>query len=372
MEEQIFSVSDFVAVFNQSISYAYPQVSIEGEIENFKISKNKWVYFSLRDEHASVRFFGTVFHLPGPLEDGLKIRVRGVPFLHPLYGFSINVNQIKPSGEGSIKKAAKLLEEKLKTEGLFEISRKKHILHPPTKIGLITSVGSAAYHDFIKILSERWTGIEIKVMDVQVQGDLSAPQITDALSYFNSNPDPVDVIVIIRGGGSVEDLSSFNEEQLVRSIASSRISTLVAIGHEVDVSLAELVADRRCSTPTHAAESLTQNKKDILAELKLNKVQINNYLENNINQNTSNITELKGRINEIIKNIMDREISKAADYQNLLEALNPSEILKRGYAILKSESSGSSLSKIKIGDELEIETFGSFIIADVKNLILKK
>lgn len=372
MDDQVYSVSDFVAVFNQTISFAYPQVIIEGEIENFKISKNKWIYFSLRDEQASVRFFGTVYHLPGPLEDGLKVRVRGAPFLHPLYGFSVNVSQIKPSGEGSIKKAAQLLENKLRIEGLFEASRKKPILHPPAKIGLITSVGSAAYHDFVKIISERWSGLDIKVIDVQVQGDLSVPQIISALKYFNSDSEPVDVIVITRGGGSVEDLSSFNEEHLVRVIASSRIATLVAIGHEIDVTLAELAADMRCSTPTHAAESLTQNKIDIILELKMNKIQMNSYLENFIDQNARLSQDLKVKLNEKIDSIINQELNKIRDLQFLLKALNPEEILKRGYAILRREGNIISDKDIRVGTKIDIETYDSKIKAEVINLELKK
>jgi exodeoxyribonuclease VII large subunit len=371
MEDQIFSVSDFVAVFNQSISYAYPFVYIEGEIENFKISKNKWLYFSLRDESASVRFFGTIFQLPGPLEDGLKIRVKGAPFLHPQYGFSINISQIKPVGEGSIKKAAKLLETKLKAEGLFDSSRKRTILHPPRKIGLITSIGSAAYHDFIKIINERWSGLDIRVRDVQVQGDIAATQIINALEYFNSDMNDVDVVVIIRGGGSVEDLSSFNEEQLVRSIASSRIPTLVAIGHEIDISLAELVADKRCSTPTHAAETLTPDKNNIMKELKITEFQIENLIENCIGLLSKYLDNSQYDLDERLDIIFDREIKQTRAYKNLLNVLNPLDILKRGYAIIRKKGKLINPKLINVGDELTIETYSRNIEVKVRNLNLR-
>src|SRR4051812_26943568 len=124
-EDISFSVSDFVAVFNQTVEYAYPSVTIVGELANFRISKNRWVYFDLKDAYASVRFFGTVFQLPGPLEDGMLLQVRGVPRLHQLYGFSITVHFIQPSGEGAIKKAADLLQTKLAAEGLFDADRKR-------------------------------------------------------------------------------------------------------------------------------------------------------------------------------------------------------------------------------------------------------
>src|SRR5690554_6110271 len=144
----VFSVSDFVGVLNQTLEHAYPNVVIVGELANFKVSKNRWVYFDLKDEYASVRFFGTVYNLPGPLEDGMMLQVRGNPRLHPLYGFSVSVQTIQPVGEGSLKKAAALLQAKLTAEGLFEESRKRPLPYPPARIGLITSGESAAYADF--------------------------------------------------------------------------------------------------------------------------------------------------------------------------------------------------------------------------------
>src|SRR2546430_7700305 len=115
----VFSVGEFVALLNQTLEYAYPNVTITGELANFKVSKNRWVYFDLKDEEATVRFFGTVYQLPGPLEDGMLLAVNGTPRLHPQYGFSVNVVNMRPMGEGSIKKAAALLEAKLAAEGLF-------------------------------------------------------------------------------------------------------------------------------------------------------------------------------------------------------------------------------------------------------------
>ena len=143
--EIIMNVSEFVAVLNQTLEYAYPNVVVCGELANFKVSKNRWVYFDLKDEEATVRFFGTVYQLPGPLDDGMMVAVKGSPRLHPQYGFSVTVQSIRPIGEGSIKKAAKLLEAKLAAEGLFAAERKRKLPYPPTSIGLVASVESAAY-----------------------------------------------------------------------------------------------------------------------------------------------------------------------------------------------------------------------------------
>ena len=171
MDDLVLTVSDFVAVFNQTIEFAYPNVVLRGELANLRVSKNRWVYFDLKDDLASVKCFGTVYQLPGPLEDGMLLEVRAVPRLHPQFGFSLTVQNITPVGEGSIKRAATLLQAKLAKEGLFDENRKRRLPYPPARVGLITSVGSAAYADFIKILDARWGGIELLMADVQVQGE---------------------------------------------------------------------------------------------------------------------------------------------------------------------------------------------------------
>ncbi|HZM63792.1 MAG TPA: exodeoxyribonuclease VII large subunit, partial [Candidatus Saccharimonadales bacterium] len=170
MNDLTLTVSEFVALVNQTLEYAYPNVTITGELANFRVSKNRWVYFDLKDTESSIKCFGTVYQLPGPLEDGIMLAVKGAPRLHPLYGFSVNVLSMTPVGEGSIKKAAALLQAKLTAEGLFDAERKRPLPHPPYSIGLITSAESAAYRDFMKILNARWGGVTVTLADVQVQG----------------------------------------------------------------------------------------------------------------------------------------------------------------------------------------------------------
>ncbi len=335
MDDLVLTVSDFVAVFNQTISYAYPSVTIEGELESFRISKNRWVYFNLKDDYSSVKFFGTVNQLPGPLEDGLLVRVRGVPFLHALYGFSINVQFMQPVGEGSLKKAAQLLETKLTKEGLFDESRKRPISYPPSRIGLITSVGSAAYHDFIKIFSDRWGGVSIEVADVQVQGEIAPAQIIKAIEHFNSEKQPVDVIVIIRGGGNADDLAAFNNELVTRTVATSRTPTLVAIGHEVDISLAEMAADKRGSTPTHAAEILSPDKRQLINDLKNITKQIDQIADDQLQAFTDSLLLTQSSLDESVDQLMANISNTLEQKRQLLGILSPLSALKRGYAIIR-------------------------------------
>lgn len=334
MDNVVLSVSDFVGLLNQTLEFAYPNVVVQGELANFRVSKNRWVYFDLKDEYSSVKFFGTVYQLPGPLEDGMMLQVRGNPRLHNLYGFSINVQTMQPVGEGSIKKAAALLEAKLAAEGLFEPTRKRPLPYPPAKIGLVTSSESAAYHDFMKILNERWVGLEIILADVQVQGDAAPAQIVDALNFMNTHED-VDVIVLTRGGGSAEDLGAFSTEQVTRAVAGSRTPTMVAIGHEVDISLAELAADQRASTPSNAAQLLVPDKKDELKHLQQSRTALIAALDRTVTDGEARLGISLEKLHERLVAIMDSNTRRLQLKKQLVEAFNPKAALKRGYAIVR-------------------------------------
>jgi exodeoxyribonuclease VII large subunit len=324
-------------------------VIIEGELANFRVSKNRWVYFDLKDDMASVRFFGTVYNLPGPLEDGIVARVRGVPRLHPQYGFSITIQHIQPVGAGSIRRASDLLQAKLAAEGLFEQNRKRQLPYPPQKIGLIASKESAAYADFMKILSARWSGLEIILADVQVQGEVAPAQIVQAVERFNQSAKPPEVLVLTRGGGSAEDLQAFSTEVVTRAVAASRIPTLVAIGHEVDLSLAELAADKRASTPSNAAEFLTPDRAAVILSLGDTQRRLGQIAEawlNDARQLIAVHAETLGRLADRTLREAKLQLRSAAQ---LLEAINPQTILNRGYAIVRSKGkvvrSSKELSK---------------------------
>lgn len=334
MEEVTLSVSDFVAVLNQSLEYAFPSVMVQGELANFRVSKNRWVYFDLKDEYASVKFFGTVYQLPGPLEDGMLLQVRGLPRLHQLYGFSVNVQFMQPVGEGSLKRAAALLEAKLAAEGLFDENRKRPLPYPPQKIGLITSGESAAYHDFIKIMNERWGGLEIFLADVQVQGEAAPGQIVAALDYFNLHQE-VDVIVVTRGGGSAEDLAAFSTERVTRAVAASRTPTLVAIGHEIDISLAELAADRRASTPSNAAQMLTPDRLQLLQGISSAGIRLGNALGENVTHKRRQLESSTASLHDAVGRAVKDQQDALRLKRQVLSALSPQAALSRGYGLIR-------------------------------------
>ncbi|MDQ5971891.1 MAG: Exodeoxyribonuclease 7 large subunit [Patescibacteria group bacterium] len=356
MTDVILSVSDFVGVLNQTLENAYPNVVIVGELANFKVSKNRWVYFDLKDEYASVRFFGTVYQLPGPLEDGMMLQVRGNPRLHPQFGFSVTIVNLQPVGEGSLKKAAALLQAKLTAEGLFDDSRKRPLPYLPERVGLITSGESAAYADFVKIMNERWGGVDMQLADVQVQGEQAPAQIVRAIEYFNAHAQPPEVLIITRGGGSAEDLAAFSTEQVTRAVAASRIPTMVAIGHEVDLSLAELAADQRASTPSNAAQLLVPDKKQERTHLKAKAEQLGYLLQQPLVDGRQQVLANQDWLRKRLLQLFEQAEQDLASRRQLLQALSPQQVLRRGYAVVRREGKPVTTAKqLKPADKITIQ-----------------
>lgn len=325
------SPSEFVAYLNQTLEYAYSSVTVVGEVSEFKVNQGKWVFFNVKDEETSVPCFMTLWSLSQPIEDGMKVIVRGVPKITKWGKFSFTVSKVAPVGEGSLKKAFEMLKKKLMDEGLFDLARKRALPEEITKIGVISSTQAAGYHDFVKIINARWGGMKVLVAHTGVQG-LDAPeQMIRALKYFNERTD-VQVIALIRGGGSKDDLSCFNDEALVRTVAASKIPVICGIGHEVDESLCDLACDVRASTPSNAAELLTRDRKTEKIAEKLEMI----------------LSKINAEIRVLESGLMQKK--------RMIETLNPENILKQGYAILAGDISVGSVVKITTFEqELEAE-----------------
>lgn len=349
-------VGELVALINQTFDFAYPSITVTGELANLRVSKGKWLYFDLKDEFASVKFFGTIYMLPGPLEDGMLLKVTATPRLHNLYGFSMNVQSIQPAGEGSIKKSAELLQAQLTKEGLFDPARKRALPYPPARIGLITSRQSAAYTDFIKILNARWGGVDVEVIDVQVQGEPAPRQIVAAIEQFNAMAEPPEALILIRGGGSAEDLAAFSTEQVTRAVAASRVPTLVAIGHEVDLSLAELAADQRASTPSNAAELLVPDKQYQLKALGETKLRLGRLLKQSLTDCQNTLAHSTQLLHQTWKQLAVDQRRELNLKRQLLIAYDPAAALKRGYAILRDgQRPITSIKTLKVGKKVTID-----------------
>lgn len=381
-----FTPTEFIGVVNQTLDYAYSSVLIVGEVASFKVNQGKWVFFDIKDEESSVSCFMTLYQLRMPLEDGMKVAVRGVPKITKWGKFSFTVTAVKPVGEGSLKKAYEMLKKKLTTEGLFDVSKKRKLPEDLTRLGVISSTGAAGYADFIKIINARWGGIKVEVAHTQVQG-LDAPdQIIRALRYFNERSE-VQVIAILRGGGSADDLSCFNDEELVRAIAASRVPVITGIGHEVDESLADLAADVRASTPSNAAEMLTRDRKAEIRRVKEEILAVKRNLSEKVEaarrENRDKVERLsRGILAKYIEPMMNANRAKMeqmlqkiqGEWQSLrntlgqkmklLEVLNPEKVLSQGYAIISG--------KISPGETIKITTSREEVEAEVKKIQARK
>ncbi len=354
-----FSPTEFISLVNQTLEYAYDSVLITGEVASFKVNQNKWVFFDIKDEESSVSCFMPLWELRMPIEDGMKILVRGKPKVTKLGKFSFTVTAIKPVGEGNLKKAFEMLKKKLTAEGLFNVTKKRPIPKDLTKLGIISSTGAAGYADFIKIINARWGGMKVQVAHTLVQG-LDAPdQIIRALNYFNEKSE-VEMIAILRGGGSADDLSCFNDEKLVRAIAASKIPIITGIGHEIDESLADLAADVRASTPSNAAEMLTKDKKAEILRIRTAVFRAGQNL-------VRNLEPIKEACEKKVKQALEKIQNECLAYEKMLEqkmkilvALNPEKVLSRGYAILSG--------KISPGNVVKITTYKQEIEAEIKTV----
>jgi exodeoxyribonuclease VII large subunit len=365
-QELVFGVSDFVAYLNQTLEVAYPFVTIEGELTNFRVSKNRWVYFDLKDDDSSVKFFGTVYSLPGPLEDGMVVRVSGSPRLHNLYGFSVNYQTIQPVGQGSIRKAADLLAAKLQAEGLFDPERKRPLPYPPQHVALITAGGSAAYADFIKILNARWRGVRVDHYDVLVQGEQAPAQIVQAIAVANAAAEVPDVLVLTRGGGSAEDLAAFSHELVTRAVASSRVPTLVAIGHEVDISLAELAADRRASTPSNAAELLTPDRAVVLGQLQNARAELDEALLGIVADRSDWLGRQRLELDRGVLAKFELAKTRLTSARLLIEAYNPTAALQRGYALVHQDGVLiQRAQQLRVGDTVQLRLSDGLLQATI-------
>lgn len=358
MEKVRFSVSDFIAVTNQTLEYAYPSVEVEGEVASFKVNQGKYVFFDLKDAGGSIGCFMMVWQLRIPIEDGMKVIVQASPKLTQWGKFSLTVRAIRPSGEGAIKKSFELLKAKLAAEGLFAPERKRLLPRIPTHIGVISSVQAAGYADFMKILDDRWGGVRVDVAQVQVQGADAPDQMIRAVTYFNEREELPEVLVIIRGGGSADDLAAFNDEPFVRAIVGSRIPTVVGVGHETDESLADLAADVRAATPSNAAQLLVPDRQEIARMVQAKVQAVLPHVLRAIDTKQAHVqTQLHDALGSI-ERAHEHADDRLQRLRRVLSQLDPGVVLGRGYALVRGEQS--------VGSQVEIETHTAIMKARIE------
>ncbi len=372
----VYTVTEFITNVNQII---VGQFTVEGEVSQFKISQGKFVFFDLKDATGLLSCFVMLFKLKVPLEDGMKIRITGYPRVREQTGrFGFSVEQVELVGDGALKRAYELLKKKLQEEGLFDTARKRAIPKIPNRIGVIASGDSAAFGDFKRILTNRWAGVEVVLRHVAVQGESAIQDIVTAFQEFNAVHDRFDVLVMIRGGGSLEDLAAFNSELVARAVYGSRIPVVCGVGHERDESLADYVADVRASTPSNAAELVVPEKRDFIAGLTFELEHMENQLRHSIvmkRQQTQTmfyrmatkleapLVRMSGLVNQFT-NCYDKLTQKVVrqkefvvSSERLLKNVDHHRVLKRGFSIARTKE-GAIISKAKdldVGQDLMVE-----------------
>ncbi len=355
-----FSVSNFIAVVNQTFDVAFAgMVEVEGEVSSFKSYPPKYAFFDLKDDDGLVRCFVGFSNLRTPIEDGMKVVVRAMPALRDNGAFSLNVQEIRPLGKGSLKRSFELLKQKLTVEGLFNSERKRPLPQYPHRVAVISSTKAAGYADFMKISGERWGGVKFVVADVNVQGVNAADQAVRAISYFNQMSESPDVIVLIRGGGSAEDLASFNDEKLVRAVASSRIPTMTGIGHEIDESLCDLAADVRAATPSNAAQLLFPDKREVVRHLHYRLIDAKDSICRAIEEQSLNATMLQKEALKQWSSRVDAAANATLSQQKVIAEYDPEMALRRGYAMIKGD--------LQIGNIVKITTKDIIMKARIEN-----
>ena len=385
MQSRILTVSEVSSVIKALIDEdgLLSNIAVCGELSNYKVYPSGHHYFTLKDAQSSLKcvMFKTYAQkLRYKPESGMKVTAKGSVSVYQRDGvYQLYCEALLPEGAGELQLAFEQLKKKLSSEGLFDREHKKPIPLFPSKIAVITSSAGAAVRDIIRVLGERWPLAKIIVLPVRVQGAEAPPEITSAIEYANRHS-LADVIIVGRGGGSIEDLWAFNDELVARAIFSSKIPTISAVGHEPDFTIADFAADLRAATPSNAAELVSPDKADLMFKLKSSGKRLSSESLKLINMHRVRLTELKSRrilasptgfVDEkrleldsirmglysgsvkYLAGLKQAYIEKAA----MLEALSPLKVLGRGYSItLGSDNKAIKDSKeVKIGDSVRIK-----------------
>ena len=380
-EFSIYTVSELNSEIKQLISRQFRDVLVEGEISNFKLYPSGHLYFTLKDDTSMVR--GVFFNYQGrhfgdTIGDGVAVICQGRVDVYERRGeYQLIISAIEPRGLGILQLKFQAFKEKLLKEGLFDPEKKKPLPILPRSIGIVTSPAGAAIRDMLKIIQGKFANMSVLIYPVRVQGEEAAHEIAEGITYFNQN-NCADVIIVGRGGGSLEDLAPFNEEIVARAIYGSKIPVISGVGHEIDFTIADFVADVRAPTPTGAADMVIQGKVDFIATIENLRSQLEQSIRTRLERCRlllyQQVMDLKERkelfvshrmyldelLNNLIHGFSTYFTSKKTQVESLaqrLRDLNPEDILKRGYSITLKKETGEviiSSNQVAQGDELAV------------------
>ncbi|AQS10516.1 exodeoxyribonuclease 7 large subunit [Clostridium saccharobutylicum] len=356
-------------------------LSVKGEISNLKYHSSGHIYFSLKDDNGKVNcvmFKGNALFLDFVLEEGMEVIVKGRASIYPATGsFQLYCDEIKKEGQGELFVKFEKLKQKLSKMGYFDEGHKKILPKYPQRIGVVTSPTGAAIRDIINVSTRRSSLVDIVLYPAKVQGIDAYKEVIEGIKYFNNNKS-VDIIIVGRGGGSIEELWNFNEEELAKAIYISKIPIISAVGHEIDYTISDFVADVRAATPSQGAEIAVPLSKDIEEKVcdisKALEINIDNKLKSCKNELSNaerilkihspitriansylEIDNLKNRLNFLMKIKIEKEKKQLENLNNLLLAYNPVKVISKGYAIIQDDEKNLITSKEQLENPINLE-----------------
>jgi exodeoxyribonuclease VII large subunit len=373
-----WTVRDLVAAVRTHLEREYSDTWVEGEISNFRAHDSGHLYFTLKDESAQIRvvvFRSTARLLRFRPENGMQVVVRGRVTIYEDRGeLQISAEYLEPKGAGALQIAFEQLKAKLEAEGLFDAGRKKPIPTLPRRIGIVTSPQAAALRDILNILRRRHLGANVLIFPAQVQGEMAAVEVSAGVRYFNRARN-VDVIIVARGGGSAEDLAAFNHEGLARTIVSSQIPVISAIGHETDFTIIDFVADLRAPTPSAAAELVIRSRQEIEEQLDGLHRRLEKAIRYHLLIARQNLTELArhGAFARIM-NLIHRRQQRLDDLLHRLAQAQRSiiENQRRRFEALSAAVRHYDVRRVLASMRKDLEAQSTALVSAFRNLLLER
>lgn len=396
-EPKYKTISQLTQEIRDTLECDFSNVTVCGEVSGFSAPRSGHWYMTLKDESAQIAavvWRSTVERVRFPVEDGTQVVVKGRLTVYPPRGsYQLVIERIQPLGEGSWRAKFRQLHEKLAAEGLFAAERKKRLPWVPRRVMVITSPTGAAIRDFLQVAQRRWRGSEITILPTRVQGAGAGEQLAAAVSLANQLRPQADVIVLTRGGGSIEDLWEFNAEVLVRAIAASRIPVVSGVGHEIDVTLCDLAADLRALTPSEAAERVFPDRAAVIEALGEWQQRLVVGLERTgerakrhvemlanhrvfrrpldyLNLLSQRLDDRSSRMQLLIETTCQRQEAQVAAMAGRLEALSPLNVLSRGYSVTLDPNGRLVMDagNMQVGDEVVSRLHRGTLISQVTEI----
>jgi exodeoxyribonuclease VII large subunit len=389
---EIISVSRLIAVVQELVEDNFVEVLVQGELANFSRPASGHCYFTLKDQRSQIRcvqFRSSARLLRFLPEDGMEIICRGRLSVYSQRGdLQLIVEGLEPVGLGGLQLAFEQLKDRLRQEGLFSLDRKRPLPVFPLTVGVVTSATGAAIQDILNVLRRRSSGLKVLLRPVPVQGAGAAPAIAAAIAELNEEGS-CEVLIVGRGGGSLEDLWAFNEEVVARAIAASRIPIVSAVGHEVDTTIADLVADLRAPTPSAAAELVVKNRLELEQHLDHLSARLIGRINALLHQQRARLQHLEARLRSPLDRLplrrqrlsalgrrlqaalarrLEQQHGRLSTLSGRLDALSPLKVLERGYALVTVEKAGTIVrdpAQVRPGDTLRLQVSRGELFARV-------